>query len=254
MAKYLIPFAIAVLLLTACGLAADGATLSPARTPRPTRPPTPTYTPKPTPTRTPRPTFALLPASGASASGLLANTTSEARNLVWVYLSRCTSFDPKDLDAYQVGDLWYVKANDGARQQYGIWRLDAATGDLSPHDPLAVQWLAFLDNACNASQRAQLVIPTVTPTPTRPPPTPTAVLRNTADGLNALWAYLVKCFPSLSTTDLESTFDAASGAYVVKDKGTTVYGVWKVDRSTGAVSPDNDRARSRDLTVRRGGC
>jgi hypothetical protein len=174
--------------------------------------------------------------------------------LVWVYLSSCVSFDPNDLDANEVGDEWFVKSRSAVLQQYGIWRVDSVSGDITPHDPLAGEWQSVLAGSCNAEEWGRLIIPTLGPTPTRPPPTPTPVVRNANDAVSVLWSYLVKCFPALSTTDLESTLDPASGKYIVKDKGLAVYGVWGVTPVDGRVTPNNNTARSRDQTVRRAAC
>ena len=95
--------------------------------------------------------------------------------------------------------------------------------------------------------------PGLTPTPT-PTPRPTAVLRSTSDAVATLWAYLVGCFPALSTSDLESTLDPPSGEYIVKDRASNVYGVRRVNPDDGSISPDNAQARTKDRRVTGGTC
>ena len=193
----------------------------------------------------------------------VANTQGVARNLVWAYLTRCVSLDPNDLTAIPVRQDWFVKAQQGGSQNYGTWKVDSISGILEPYDSLAREWQAVVDSECSVEELAILAKPTPTPTlrpsPTVtrtpwPTPTPTLVLRSSTEAIATLWAYLVKCFPTLSVSDLESTLDPPTGEYIVKDKVSNVYGVWRVNRTDGAISADNDRARTRDQTVRGGSC
>ena len=247
-------------------------TPEPTKTPRPTPtaraspslstrtlPPTPT----PTPTATPLPTPTAVP---------VANQT-EARNLVWAYLSQCVSLDLQQLEAVPVREVWLVQIPAGRPQKYGIWKVHSSTGGLEPHNLLARQWQSTIESQCDPEELAALLPPTPTPTPQptstptptptptpgltptpTPTPRPTAVLRSTSDAVATLWAYLVGCFPALSTSDLESTLDPPSGEYIVKDRASNVYGVWRVRPDDGSISPDNAQARTKDRGVSAGTC
>ena len=100
-------------------------------------------------------------------------------------------------------------------------------------------------------------VPTPTPTPT---PTPLPLVTTAGDAVASLWAHLVKCFITLPITDLEARLDPAKAEWVVITRpgaitsaGTSAdYGVWRVDRQDGTISPENREARNRDQIVTRG--
>ncbi len=249
---------------------------------RPTAIPTPTVQV----TNTPRPTLVRLlslntPVSGsrrsvptiaptrAPTAVPVASTAAQARNLLWGYLTQCVSFDPSKLEAVQVNKDWLVRVPLGGAQKYGAWQVGSTSGELVPYDPLAREWKAVVENECQTAALNSLLLPTPTftpsptftpiptpkPTPTpRPSPTPVLVVKSTSEAVATLWAHLVKCFPTLTTSNLESTLDPPSGQYVVKDKGTAVYGVWRVERLDGRVIADNSIARTREQTVQSGLC
>jgi len=186
---------------------------------------------------------------------------------VWARLSQCVSLDLKQLEAVPVREGWLVQIPAGRPQKYGIWKVDSSTGGLEPHNLLARQWQSAIESQCDPEEVAALLPPTATPTPTpmptstpgltptpTPTPRPTAVLRSTSDAVATLWAYLVGCFPALSTSDLESTLDPPSGEYIVKDRASNVYGVWRVNPDDGSISPDNAQARTKDRRVTGGTC
>ena len=263
-----------------CGAIGDGSAtqqttpdVQPTITPAPTA--GPTRTPRPTPTSrfSARATPAPRRSTPVFAAPTLAPTPTpvakkpdQARNLVWAFLSKCVSFDPQDLNAVPVGDHWLVKVPSRARQQFGTWKVNSVSGNFQPHDSLAQEWLSIVESECSP-ESLQIYLaptptftpsptptPTPTPRPTPPSPTATPVLKSTTAAVATLWAYLVKCFPTLATSDLESTLDPPAGDYIVKDDGSAVYGVWRVRATDGRISPDNDRARIRDQTVRGGRC
>ena len=150
-----------------------------------------------------------------------------------------------------------MKAKDGNLQSYGIWSVDSASGVIQAHDALARDWSDIVESPCATAALSALLLPTptFTPQPTSTNiPTPTPVLRTTGDAISTLWSYLVRCFTTLGTGDLESALDPSTKDYVVKDKGAINYGVWRVSASSGDIRPDNERARSRDATVRAGLC
>lgn len=292
MARLALLLVLVLLLSLACGQSAEP-TPRPTRfrVVRPTLLPTPTATPVPTARPRPTPTPRLFPAGAGVAptpvrgAALLesvpteplptatpvAQTVEDARNLVWVYLTQCSTFDPTQLEGYLVKDDWYVKATSKSPVQFGVWRVDASTGDLEPHDVLARQWQPYIESSCSpeAAERLFSASPTPTPTvgpspiPTRTPrptntptpvPTATPVVPQTNDAVASLWSYLVKCFPNAELEDLEAVLDPVSNQYVVKDRDEIQYGVWRVNRSDGSIIPDNAWARGRDQTVRSGIC
>ena len=75
---------------------------------------------------------------------------SEASNRAWVYLCRCTTFNPSQLAAYQVEKDWYVQAPDASKFFLGIWRVESATGAVIPHDIMARNWQPDVDSECDA--------------------------------------------------------------------------------------------------------
>ena len=249
----------------------------------PTASPRPTDRPRPRPTRpalllpffgaaspTPKPTFAPIPTPvSVTIDALAVNTKDEARNLVWVHLSRCASFDPSQLNAYQVKEDWYVKAQAKAPIQFGIWKVNAESGDLTPHDILAGEWLPYIDSGCSVELGRSLLpatpvptpvpspTPTRTPIPTRTPtpvPTATPIVPNTGHAVDSLWSYLVKCFPDAKRNELEAVLDPVSDEYVVKDKDKIQYGVWRVDRDSGTIEPVDKWARGRKQLLESGTC
>ena len=70
----------------------------------------------------------------------------------------------------------------------------------------------------------------------------------------AVWTHLVKCFPDAELRDLKAVLDPVSDQYVVKDDDEIQYGVWRVDRFDGKITPDNNWAKLRDQTIRTGTC
>jgi hypothetical protein len=194
---------------------------------------------------------------------------SEARNRAWVYLSRCTTFNPSQLAAYQVEKDWYVQAPDASKFFFGIWRVESTTGAVVPHDITARNWQPYVDSECDAAVGSALVpttptptakpppTPTQTPRPTvtqTPPPTPTPIVPGTSDAVASLWSHLVKCFPSAELKDLKAVLDPVTDQYIVKDTDEIQYGVWRVNQSDGVITPDNDWARRRDAIIKGGTC
>lgn len=250
-------------------------TLIPTATPRPSPSPTVPVTPPkvqgfPTPitlpVSTPAPIVELVPLGTP-----VVKTEGDAKNLAWVYLSQCTSFDPKVLTVVQIKDDWFVQGSVGSPLRFGVWKVDPKTGDLTPHDIQAREWQPYVESGCSPDVAAALFITTPTPnptatpepTPTRTPtppatltpvPTATPVVPSTTAAVASLWSYLVKCFPTAELNDLEAVLDPVTRQYVVKDKDEIQYGVWRVGRSDGIITPDNAWARGRDQTVRSGTC
>ena len=251
--------------------------------------PTPTDVPIPTPTSRPRPrppvaaftipatvspaatisptVAAALPQLVLPPAGGAVQSESEVRNVAWVYLSRCTTFNPSQLAAYEVEEDWYVQAPDAKKFFFGIWRIESATGKLFPHDVTAHKWQPYVETGCDPV--AGLGVLPTNPTPTaKPPPTPTQtprptptltpiptgtpVVPSTTDAVATLWSYLVKCFPSAELKDLKAVLDPVSDQYVVKDDDEIQYGVWRVNQTDGVITPEDIHARRRDETIRGG--
>ena len=294
-ARLFLAAALGMLLAVACGTTDEpapeetpvpltGATPEVTATAIPTATTRPTERPRPRPTRpalvapsfgaaaspTPRPTFTPIPTPlSVTVVATAVTTKDEARNLVWVHLSRCASLDPSQLNAYQVKEDWYVKALAKAPIQFGIWKVDAKSGDLTPHDILAGEWLPYIGSGCSAELGQSLLpatpaptpapspTPTRTPSPTRTPtpvPTATPIVPNTGDAVDSLWSYLVKCFPDAKRNELEAVLDPVSDEYVVKDKDEIQYGVWRVDRNGGTIAPVDKWARGRKQLLESGTC
>ena len=123
--------------------------------------PTPTPTPAPTSTAVPTPTPVVQKAE-------------QARNLVWAYLGTCADLFVADLEPYQVKEDWFVRTSSDSPEQYGLWRVDSASGEIDPHDPLAGRWDTYIQSECDREVFVNLFPPTPTPTLT-PIPTPTPV-------------------------------------------------------------------------------
>lgn len=283
MSRFAVSVFLALFLTLSCGALGGG---DPDLRARPTARPTDTPTPTPQVTSTPRPTLAPLlslntpvtrsrrgipttPPTRAPTAVPVANTAAQARNLLWGYLTRCVSFDPSNLEAVEVNKDWLVRAPLDGSQKFGTWQVRSKSGDLIPYDSLAREWSAVVENECQTQALNDLLLPTptFTPSPTftplpiptrtptpRPSPTPILLVKSATDAVATLWAHLVTCFPTLTTGNLESTLDPSSGQYVVKDKGASFYGVWRVDRLDGKVIANNSIARSREQTVQSGRC
>ena len=128
---------------------------------------------------------------------------NDARNLVWSYLGQCSSFDPSQLQVFLVQGDWFVQALPTSPQQYGLWKVDALTGGLTPHDVVAREWQSFIESECSPEILETLFTPTptLTPTPTPtptprptptptatpPPPTPLPLVTTAGDAVASLW-------------------------------------------------------------------
>ena len=163
----------------------------------------------------------------------------DARNLIWVYLSQCISFDVDQLQAELVRDDWYVKAASGSPQGYGIWRVNAFSANLDTHDHAARQWKSYINSECDPD------VPISISTPA-----PTPVITDPAQAVVTLWTYLAKCYSELPVADLQATWDPGKGDWVVitGPGAETDYGVWRVQRNA-VIFPDNFEARNRNQEV-----
>lgn len=242
--------ALSAILLMGCGLMPGGDAEAAEETqasdgPLPTLLPTNTP-PPPTPTPTPEPTLTPTP---------VAQNPDEARNLVWVHLSRCVTLDFGQLEAYMVKGDWFVRATNDSPQKYGFWKVQTVSGGLEPHDNLARDWDSFVSSHCNAAVFDSLATPTPVPMAPTPVPPPEPVINEAADAVIALWAYLIPCYPFLPTNALESSWNPAEGTWVVRTKADTSpdYRVWTID-SDGSIDPQNNSAAFRVDDVISGVC
>ena len=174
----------------------------------------------------------------------VAGSFEDARNLVWVFLSQCISFEVEQLQAELVQDDWYVKAASDSDQGYGVWRVNAATGNLDTHDRDARQWKSYINSECDPD------VPIAISTPA-----PTPVLTDSGQAVATLWTYLATCYSDLPPEDLEATWDPGRGEWVVitAPGAETDYGVWRVQRDA-MIYPDNFEARNRNREVEEESC
>ena len=228
--------------------------------------PTPTPSPEPAPTLTPAPS----PVSGSP---------EEAINLVWVHLGECILFNRAHLRAHPVQANWFVSSAGNAPTSYGLWKVEASTGAINPHDFLAREWDRYVRSGCDRQLLAVLItptpvatptpVPTRTPTPTptptptqtpspsptpMPTPTPGPKIKSAADATATVWGHLVPCFRDVSRDNLDASLDPVKNLWiVVTNAGAgTDYGVWTVDAANAIITPSNRLAQSRNLLVRRG--
>ncbi len=117
----------------------------------PTSTPTPAPTPTVVPTATPNPTA--LPPTPTATPTAVAATGEQARLRVWVAVRSCFNTLPpvEVLTAYQdQPQRWIVEGRDtgdeGATVTYGLWFVDASTGQITPSDLLAQR--AAADESC----------------------------------------------------------------------------------------------------------
>jgi len=191
-------------------------------------------TPSPVPTATP----VIIDAAGAVAA-------------VWSYLAQCSStLSTETFDATfnPAQGQWVVITKAESATDFGTWAVDTATGSLQPYSGLSRQWDSVVKLRCDPEAMASLSTPT-------PVPTPTPAVSEASHATTTLWSHLVKCAPSLLTSDLEATLNPAKGDWIVITKpGSEVdYGVWTI-RSDGNITPANGEAARRDQQARAGLC
>jgi hypothetical protein len=160
----------------------------------------------------------------------------EARRRVWAFLSQCVAVGLSDLEAADIGGVWFVQDAGGEPDRYGIWKLDAGTGAVQPHSMRAREWAPRIGPACTREAFVEFYQPT--------PPAPSAnAVTDSTQAVTALWATLVRCYPALKGEDLQATKNPANAQWIVtaRPEITTSYGVWTV-RGNGEVVPHNRQA------------
>ena len=119
-----------------------------------------------------------------------------ARNQLWVYLSRCISFETSDTEAVLVDGIWYVRGRLESRHETGLWKiLDSGKG-IEPYDQRAKDWLDTIQGEC-AAENMQVMT------------TPTPVVTGSDYASSAIWSLIVGCVSDLQKSCLLYTSDAA---------------------------------------------
>jgi hypothetical protein len=167
---------------------------------------------------------------------------NEARTLLWAYLGRCFTFNPKDLEGHLVGGDWFVRAarTGDPIQEYGLWQVLSSTGALKPQDPLARTWQQFVDEGCSEGPRLVIFPPKPTPAPS-PLPTATPVAATPEAANKTVWAYLSRCL-SLDIGSLTSSQVLGDWFVTTSAGAPRQAGLWKVDVATGGLEPHDAAA------------
>ena len=179
----------------------------------------------------------------AAAAGVLVQGADLARNLAWVHLSQCVSLKSIELAATLINADWYIAGSAEATRAYGFWKVDAASGAVTPHDTLSRKWQAALDALCNTESMEAVA------TLARPQ---TPVIADAADAVATVWSFLIRCFPNLEKEIFEATHDPALGAWIVVTKTDSAqqFGTWKVAELAGVIKPYAGLAQAWDSTVK----
>ena len=187
----------------------------------------------------------------------------EARHLVWVYLGQCFSFAPGQLDAHLVQGDWFVRSSSGLPPQtpqarsarrtptpspapgslpdYGLWKVDADTGDIEPQDPLARDLKLYVDSQCSPELRPAPFLPTPTST-SLPPPTGTPVAQSMEEARYLLWAHLSRCI-SFDPSQLKADLVEREWFVRASSESPQEFGIWRVNATTGSLEPHDTLAR-----------
>ena len=258
--------ALVTVLLLSCGLlpGGNGDEQAPEDTTadqgagQPAPEPTATNAPQPPPEKpTPAPSSEEptgTPPGPSTLATPLIRSADQARNLVWIHLSRCVSFEASELETSKVQEDWFVKASTGSATGFGLWKVGASTGDLQPYDLSARNWASYVEAECSPEVSEAVFTHTPVPTSTSTP-VPPPVVTDVDTAVTALWAHLVKCAPGLQIEAFEARLNPAEGEWVVTTRtgDETDYGVWTVGQD-GSISPGNRQAILKDQLVLSGSC
>ena len=129
-------------------------------------------------------------------------------------------------------------------------RVEAASGDLIPHDVLAKEVEPYVKSECDPAELPDQFRPPPTATP---PPSPTLII-TAEEAVDTVWAHLVRCFASLSIKDLEGRWDPGRTEWLVITKASagSDFGVWRVRPDDGTIVPENRRAEALNENVSQG--
>jgi len=213
--------------------------------PTPVPPPSPTPPPTPTPTQTPVPPQVI--------------TSEQAQLRTWMSVFDCYDHFPKLASFTAHEDAphgWIVEGNSDITH-YGIWQVDAQTGEITPSDILAIE----------ASATCRQPPLEVVPRPVSDASFPAAVTLEQAELL--VWFAVYDCFSPNPTSGGFTAFQDNPQRWLVEGKDTITievevervvgdttetftesrtdsvsYGLWLVDTSTATVRPWSDLART----------
>ncbi|MFQ6026736.1 MAG: hypothetical protein ACE5Q6_04380, partial [Dehalococcoidia bacterium] len=163
-------------------------------------------------------------------------SVEEARDLVWAHLSQCLSLDATELEAYKIRENYFVRAVGEAPDKYGIWRVDGANGNITPHNIRAREWAPLISPECSPETVAELLGMTAA----------TSVEIAVADGdqaITLLWSNLVKCYSAIQVEDFQAVQNPTESEWIItaKEDVESNYGVWRVGID-GSIIPDNGQA------------
>ena len=159
-----------------------------------------------------------------------------ARDLAWVHLSQCVTLNSTELTATLISADWFIAGSADATRAYGFWKVESATGAVTPYDTLSRQWQTTLNAQCSAESMTGLVSPT-----------PTPIVKDIVEAVTNLWAHRVKCAPAMTVDDWQATWNPVNNEWVIVTKAavTVDYGVWVV-RKDGSIIAENREAVRRN--------
>ena len=161
-----------------------------------------------------------------------------ARNQLWVYLSRCISFETSDTEAVLVDGIWYVRGRLESRHETGLWKiLDSGKG-IEPYDQRAKDWLDTIQGEC-AAENMQVMT------------TPTPVVTGSDYASSAIWSLIVGCVSDLQKSDVQSYENPSNSEWISTTNKIFVevlgreaeFGVWSLSY-TGIPAPKDNIAKA----------
>ena len=179
--------------------------------------------------------------SAAAAAGVLVQGAELARNLAWVHLSQCVSLKSIELAATFIKPDWFIASSAEATRAYSFWKVDAASGAVTPHDTLSLKWQATFDLQCSTESMEAVATLARLETP---------VIADAADAVATVWSFLSRCIPGLEKEIFEATRDPSLGEWVVVTKTDSVrqFGTWRVAELAGGLKPYAGMAQVWDPT------
>ncbi len=223
-------------------------TLTPTLTPTPTPTVTPTPTPIPTPTSPiPTPTSTPFPPP-------LVGTIDEAQLRVWATVFDCFGHFPslESFAAYQdTPERWVVEGK-STITHYGLWLVDAFTGEIIPADSIArettetcVMLARASSQAVITGQQAALLV-WVASYDCFEDPKPTTTSFTSFQDTPQRW--LVEGRDSIIVeVEVEKVVGDTTETSIEERIETALYGLWLVDTNTAAITPWDQLARFTSL-------
>ena len=143
-----------------------------------------------------------------------------------------------------------------ATSNFGLWKVDAATGALEPQDPVGREIKVYVESECSPDSAPSFLLPTAVPTLTPdlqptvvPSPTATAVAGDASQARDLLWVYLGRCL-TLDPGDLAGRLVRDDWFVNASGESSRPYGLWEVDAVTGSLSPQDSLANGLDEYVK----